>query len=169
MRKTALISGLIAILMFGFSFALVPLYNLLCKKGVYTVVRSNEKLNQITPDFTRKMNIQFVTTNNANLPWEFYPTTNNIDTYPDQTVRVTFFAKNNSNKTMTIQAVPSYSPSSIIPYFHKTECFCFNKQTLKAGESITMPVVFFIDKEAPRDIQMITLAYTLFDITPKSS
>ena len=77
----------------------------------------------------------------------------------------TFFARNPSKKVMVAQAIPSVSPGKAAAYFHKTECFCFNQQQLAGGEAIDMPLKFIVDRDVPRDVNTITLGYTLFDIT----
>jgi cytochrome c oxidase assembly protein subunit 11 len=79
-------------------------------------------------------------------------------------VKILFYAKNNSDHVMTVQAIPSIIPSIAIAHFHKIQCFCFEQQTLKAGESRNMPVVFKVDNTLPRNIHTITLAYTLFGV-----
>lgn len=165
--KTAVILLFVSLFMFGFSFALSPLYNTFCKTtGLNTAI--NIAINQpISPDYSRQISIQFLSTNNSELPWDFYPLISELSAYPDQTMKVIFFAKNKTRKPMTVQAIPSYAPSQAAQFFHKIECFCFNKQTLQPGQSVNMPVVFRIDKKIPKDIQAITLAYTLFDVTPK--
>ncbi len=166
-RKTILVAVSVVILMFGFSFALSPLYNAFCKTtGFYS--RVNVK-SFSSPDLSRQITVQFVATNNQNLPWDFYPRTVSIPVHPEENTRVIFYAKNNTNKPMTVQAIPSFSPSLAAQYFHKTECFCFTHQTLKAGEEINMPVVFVIDKAIPDTMHTITLSYTLFDVTPTLS
>lgn len=171
-RTIITFSLLIVMFMFCFSFAMAPLYSAFCKStGFY----SGEKISNLnrapgvgmTPDYSRLITIQFVTTVNHNFPWSFYPRTTSIDVHPNENTTVLFFAKNNTNKTMTVQAIPSFAPPSTGKYFHKIQCFCFSQQTLKAGESIEMPVVFHVDKKLPNDVHTITLAYTLFDVTPK--
>jgi cytochrome c oxidase assembly protein subunit 11 len=70
---------------------------------------------------------------------------------------------------MTVQAIPSMTPSEALGHFHKIQCFCFNQQSLKGLESKDMPMIFRIDKEIPKEIHVITLAYTLFDVTPNET
>ena len=122
--------------MFGFGFALVPLYDIFCditglngKVSGPTFVSYDEELQ------TRSMKVTFVTLNNTTL------------------------------EPMVAQAIPSVSPGRGAKYFHKTECFCFEQQYLAAGESITIPVKFIIDPEIPDDISSLALGYTLFDVT----
>ena len=163
-KNTIFYSILVALLMFGFSFALSPLYSAFCKA---TGFNSAVKIAMNPTDYSRSVTVQLVTTNNQNLPWDFYPLTRTLSVHPEETTKVIFYAKNTSKKLMTVQAIPSFSPSVAAVHFHKLQCFCFNQQTLKPGETIQMPVIFRVDKSLPKDVGTITLAYTLFDITRK--
>jgi cytochrome c oxidase assembly protein subunit 11 len=169
-QKVGAVAALIAILMFSFSFALSPLYRVVCKvTGLNGGVNVAEVAETTGPAArgAQPILVQFLTANNANLPWSLHPAQNSMQVYPDQTVKMNFFARNNSNHTMTVQAIPSFAPPAAAQYFHKIECFCFRLQTLKAGETKVMPVVFRIDNKLPVDIHTIALAYTLFDVTEK--
>lgn len=160
-KKTIFITATVVIIMFAFSFAIVPIYNRYCRiAGLNTALPS-----LAAPDMSRKILVQFVATNNQNLAWDFYPLQNSVNVYPDENKKVFFYVKNNSQHTMTVQAIPSMTPEKALNYFHKIECFCFRQQTLKAGESLKMPLVFRIDKELPIDLSTMTLGYTLFDVT----
>ncbi len=173
-KKTVLICVCCALLMFGFSFALSPLYRVVCKatglNGGINITEIQTVYAGNAVDTSKNITMQFVATNNANLPWEFHPEKNTLIVHPEQIAEIHFFAKNNSTHTMTVQAIPSFAPAVAGRYFHKIECFCFRKQTLKAGESKNMPVIFRIDHALPADVNIITLAYTLFDVTlPRKS
>ncbi|MBP9722881.1 MAG: cytochrome c oxidase assembly protein [Gammaproteobacteria bacterium] len=150
---------------FCFCYALVPLYNTFCKiTGVNGKTAGRYKLDYaISVDPSRTIRIQFTTSLNKHLPWEFKPQVRSIDIHPGELKQVSFYAKNLSNKTIIGRAIPSITPGQASSYMHKTECFCFNEQPLKAGESIMMPLVFFIDKNLPKDITEMTLSYTMFD------
>ena len=152
--------------MFGFGFALVPLYDIFCditglngKVTGPTYTSYNEELD------TRSMKVTFVTLNNKNMPWSFKSDSPQmtIETGKDYLMNFTF--ANTTAEPMVAQAIPSVSPGRGAKYFHKTECFCFEQQYLAAGESITIPVKFIIDPEIPRDISTLALGYTLFDVT----
>lgn len=163
-KKTVMITLLIAVIMFGFSFALAPLYTTFCKAaGIQRLPTENEFY--AASDLKRNIQVQFITNNNQNISWEFYPLQTSVNTHPGQNSKVMFFAKNNTKHVMAVQAIPSIAPGSAVAHFHKIQCFCFEKQTLNPGESRQMPVVFRIDRELPEGIQTITLAYTLFDVT----
>jgi len=174
-RKTIAILTLAVVIMFGFSFALVPLYRVACKKiGLNTSIPiSNVPDTTLAADDTpielsRNLSVQFLTTTNQGLLWDFYPRTKIIGgIHPGAKVKVVFYARNNTNRDMTVQAVPSMTPTEAIKHFHKVQCFCFDKQSLKAGESKDMTLVFQVDKDLPPEVHTITLAYTLFDLTPK--
>lgn len=172
-RKTLIIGSIVAGLMFFFSFAIVPVYGVLCKAtGISTTVPSDLSKASSSgkpTDLNRSITVQFVATNHKNLPWDFYPRTKSITLHPGESAKVVFFARNNTNKTMTVQAIPGMTPVNAISHFHKIECFCFRQQTLKAGESKDMGLVFQVDNDdLPKDLRTITLAYTLFDVTPKA-
>jgi cytochrome c oxidase assembly protein subunit 11 len=119
-------------------------------------------------DLSREVTIQFVAVNNMGLPWEFYPQVKSVQVHPGENTKVFFHAKNMTSDKMVVQAIPSMTPTESISHFHKIECFCFRQQTLQGGESKEMPLVFQVDKELPKETRVITLAYTLFDATPKA-
>lgn len=175
-RKIFIIGGVASVLMFGFCFAMVPLYSLICKAtGINTSVPSAELVtrfkldpNHSAPDLSRELTIQFVTTDHMGLPWDFYPLTKSIKVHPGETAKVFFYVKNTTEKTMTVQAIPSITPPESMGHFHKIECFCFRQQTLQGHESKEMPLIFNIGRDIPKEVHVITLSYTLFAVTPKA-
>ena len=173
-RKIYMIGGIVAALMFGFCFAMVPLYGLICKwTGVNTSAPTGQLVKPVSAtavpvDMSREITIQFIATNNMSLPWDFYPRTKTIRVHPGENTKVYFYAKNATQKPMTVQAIPSMTPPESIVHFHKIECFCFRQQALKGGESKEMPLIFQVDKDLPKEVHVITLAYTLFETTPKA-
>lgn len=173
-RKIFVIGGIAAAVMFAFCFAMVPLYSLICKKtGINTSAANSGLLTSVSaettepPDLSRTITVQFVATNHNGMPWEFFPRTKSIKVHPGENNKIFFYAKNTTGKAMSVQAIPSMTPTDALSHFHKIECFCFTQQTLKAQESKEMPMIFRIDKDIPKEIHVITLAYTLFDTTPK--
>ncbi len=165
-KIVVIICSIVVMSMFGFCFALVPLYSTFCKiTGINTALRVNEFESQM--DQTRTIRLELIANNNANLPWIFYPLKATVLVHPGALNKIIFFAKNNSKKSMTIQAIPSFAPLNAAYYFHKIQCFCFEQQTLKPGETKYMPVIFRIDSRIPYDLSTISLAYTLFDVTQK--
>lgn len=175
-RKVFIIGGIVAGIMFAFCFAIVPFYSLLCKAtGINPSFQSsalNKPLEQATaddPDLSREVAIQFTATNHMGMPWEFYPETKIINVHPGQSYTVYFYAKNPTEKDMKALAIPSMTPTDAIAHFHKMHCFCFNQQSLKKGEKQDFKMIFRVDKDLPKEIHTITLAYTLFDTTPKET
>lgn len=172
-RKILMVTSIVVALMFGFCFAMVPLYSLICKKtGINTSAPSGELLTAVSADagkdavdLSRTIKVQFITVNHNGLPWDFYPRVKTVEVHPGVNMKVLFYAKNTLNHPMTVQAIPSMTPTDALNYFHKIECFCFQQQTLKGGESKNMPMIFRIDKTIPKNIHVISLAYTLFDTT----
>jgi cytochrome c oxidase assembly protein subunit 11 len=150
--------------MFGFGFALVPLYDVFCditgingKTGGQTTLSETMKV-----DTTREIKIEFIATLNESMPWEFKPVVHSVKVHPGQPHRIEYLAINKTDKTIIGQAVPSVAPGLAAQYFQKTECFCFTEQELKAGEEKRMPVVFVVDPALPDDIHELTLSYTFF-------
>lgn len=168
-KKTVVKSLLAVVMMFGFGFAMVPLYDVFCEitglNGKTSGQYSEQKALAQEVDETRKVRVQFVTQMNEQMPWEFRPVDYQVKVHPGELIAVDFYAKNPTNKPMVAQAVPSLSPSEGIDYFHKTECFCFNRQVLKPGEEILMPLRFVVDEALPDHLGTLTLSYTMFDQT----
>ena len=167
--KLVLSLSILVLLMFAFAFAMVPLYNSLCKalgingKITQQVDGSSQSLPSI--DNQRLITVEFVTTQSSNLPWKFYPKTKKINVHPGEIAKLAFYAENQSNTKMTVQAIPSVTPGIAAKYIKKTECFCFTQQNLNPHEAMDMPLLFHLDVDLPSDINTITLAYTLFDVT----
>ena len=170
-KKVLIISGIAAAIMFGFCFAMVPLYSMLCKATGINQTFSTDlvtaaKLDAIGTqvDKSRTILVQFTATNHMGMPWAFYPKQKYVKVHPGEKKQIYFYAKN-----PTAQAIPSMTPVESIAHFHKIECFCFNQQVLKAGESRDMGMLFQIDHDIPKNVHVITLAYTLFDSTQLDS
>lgn len=153
--------------MFMFAiFVLPPLYYLFCE--VFDVGgRTNEMYDSKISivDNSREIEVQFVTANNATMPWKFYPIENKVFVNPGEQREIIFYAKNLTEKNMVGQAIPNILPNSAVDYFHKTECFCFNNQPLDSGEDAELMVSFIIDPDLPSSINTVTLSYTIFDVT----
>jgi cytochrome c oxidase assembly protein subunit 11 len=159
-----------AVGMFAFAlFIMPPFYNLLCSVLDINSPRLNAKkpytAEEVKVDKSRLVKVQFVSINNAGMPWEFRSEVVSVDVHPGEPTRVVFYARNPTDHKMIAQAVPSIVPEQAVEFFHKTECFCFTQQTLEAGKDIEMPVVFIVDQALPAAIHTITLSYTLFDVT----
>ena len=158
----------VAVIMFAFVFVvMVPLYNVLCDALGINGKTSGEAYTAVPAavDETRTVTVQFVATNNDGMPWSFAPSTTTMKVHPGAVNSTVFMASNPLPVDMVGQAIPSISPSRAVEYFHKTECFCFNQQPLAGGAAAELPLQFIVDQDLPRDIQTITLSYTIFDVT----
>ena len=166
-KKTVTKLLLAVVCMFGFGFALVPLYDVFCDiTGINGKTKGRYELSDaksMTIDEKRLVRVQFTTSNNENMPGEFRPVVSEIKVHPGELISVDFFARNPTDKHMVAQAVPSLSPNEGTDYFYKVECFCFTQQALKAGEETRMPLRFVVDKDLPEYLTKLTLSYTLFD------
>jgi cytochrome c oxidase assembly protein subunit 11 len=165
--KTVTKLALLVVAMFAFVFVvMVPLYDVLCEQlGINGKTGSRYQAVEVAVDTQRQIKVQFVATNNEGMPWQFQPSVTLMTVNPGAVNETVFYAKNPMPKNMVAQAIPSVSPSRAAEYFHKTECFCFNQQPLKAGDETEMPLQFIVDQDLPADIRTITLSYTLFDVT----
>lgn len=172
-KKTTRRLLLIVLAMFGFGFALSPMYSALCKafgiNGRFVDIQdgsydSSGRVANITRvDKSRSVTVQFTASRNQNLHWKFRPMENIVKVNPGEIRVVKFYAKNLTDKTVIAQAVPSIVPSKAVKYFNKIECFCFTQQTFKPGEGREMPLRFVVDPDLPKSISTVTLAYTFFD------
>jgi cytochrome c oxidase assembly protein subunit 11 len=147
-----------------FAFALVPLYDVLCAVTGLNGKTDNSAatLSKAKVDSTRQVTIQFVSSVMPGLGWNFYPKVNSVTVHPGQIQTVLFVAKNTTNESVSGQAIPSVTPGKASTHLKKIECFCFVKQTLKAGESKEMPLRFFVSPELPEDVKELTLSYSFF-------
>ena len=154
----------VALLAFGFTFSLVPLYRLACEKvlGIRLERGAVEAGKAGAAKVTRTVKVEFDGGVNSKLPWEFQPHQLTMEVVPGEQYETTYYARNTSDRDMVGSAVPSVAPARASGYFNKTECFCFTAQTLKAGESRDMPVRFIVDPNLPADVKTITLSYTFF-------
>ncbi len=165
-RRLILRLVMLVFAMFGFGFALVPLYDVFCditglngKTGV-----TDSRTVEGTPiDNERRITVEF-TGNAANgLPWEFRPTVAKMEVRPGALARTTYIARNISNQTVVGRAIPSVTPGEAAAHFKKTECFCFTEQYLDAGETKEMTVQFVVEPDIPRGVNTITLSYAFFN------
>ena len=171
----------VALLMFGFGYALVPMYRAICDALGVNVLSLSEQ-NKRSGDWfgsergaagggntqvdrTRTITIEFDA--NARGPWDFKPALRSVQVHPGEMTTVMYEFRNLQNRTMAAQAIPSYAPMQAGAHFNKLECFCFNEYTLAPGESRSWPVVFVVDPKLPRDVTTITLSYTFFEVGGK--
>ncbi|OFZ89489.1 MAG: cytochrome c oxidase assembly protein [Betaproteobacteria bacterium RIFCSPLOWO2_12_FULL_62_58] len=155
---------IVACAMFGFGFALVPFYKKICEvTGVNNVLKADAVTNSQV-DTARFLTVEFDTNLRNDLPWTFTPLEKSVRFHPGELIQVVFEVRNNSNRPVTGQAIPSYGPQLAARYFKKLDCFCFTQQTLAPGEVRRMPVVFVIEKGLPREVNTVTLSYTFFEV-----
>ncbi|MDB5989972.1 MAG: cytochrome c oxidase assembly protein [Herbaspirillum sp.] len=156
----------IAAVMFGFGYALVPVYKQICQltgvnfltpKDGTVVAPMNSQI-----DKTRTITVEFDSNSKGTL--RFRPIVGSLQVHPGEMATVMYEVVNAKPVTINAQAIPSYAPEASGQFFKKVECFCFTQQTLKAHEARQMPVVFFVDPALPKEITTITLSYTFFEI-----
>lgn len=169
---------LVVLVMFGFGYALVPMYRAICDALGINVLSLSEQRSSLWSgarkgaanantqvDRSRTITVEFDA--NARGPWDFKPAQRSVQVHPGELTTVMYEFRNVQNRTMAAQAIPSYAPREAMPHFNKLECFCFNEYTLAPGESKQWPVVFVIDPKLPRDVTTITLSYTFFEVGGK--
>ena len=161
--------------MFGFGYALVPLYIAICEMTGINVLALSDKLipgassaqtANTQVDKTRTITVEFDA--NARGPWDFKPALRSVQVHPGELATVMYEFRNAQDRTMAAQAIPSYAPRQASPHFNKLECFCFNQYTLAPGEKKQWPVAFVIDRKLPKDVTTITLSYTFFEVGGKT-
>lgn len=159
---------MVVVAMFGFGFALGPIYSAICKATGINGKLSGMAANAAqlpAVDESRSVKVLFVTTVNGGRPWEFHAEHEEITVHPGALTTINFFAKNTEGRDLVAQAVPNVAPWDAARHLKKTECFCFSNQSFKAGETKKMPVRFMLDPELPPDVDTVTLSYTFFDVT----
>jgi cytochrome c oxidase assembly protein subunit 11 len=175
----------IVIAMFGFGYALVPLYRALCEATGINILALSEletpgqkasipSNSQI--DKTRTITVEFDANTRSNSGgkvgnaggiWDFKPAVRSLKVHPGELTTVVYEFQNTQNRRMAAQAIPSYAPMQASAHFNKVECFCFQQYTLEAGEKRTWPVAFVIDPKLSKDVTTITLSYTFFEVGGK--
>ncbi|MGR9051651.1 MAG: cytochrome c oxidase assembly protein [Gammaproteobacteria bacterium] len=172
-KNSRLVRNLVLVVvgMFGFGYALVPIYDVFCDiTGINGKTDSEAALEtRYQVDESREITVEFITSLNESTPMLFRAETAKLKVHPGQYYTVNFFAKNLTDKKMLARAIPSISPGPAAEYFKKTECFCFSEQSFEAQEGRSMPVRFVVEPELPDRYKTITLAYTFFDNTEISA
>jgi cytochrome c oxidase assembly protein subunit 11 len=173
------------VFMFVFAIGIMPpLYDLFCEitglngktsQQQYIITKDDNGAGALTDgtdenstslvDTTRTIKVQFIAANNEGMPWEFRPEIASVRVHPGKETAINYFAHNPTDKHMVAQTIPSLVPYRAVDYFHKTECFCFNRQSLDGGQSAELGLSFIIDKDIPKDVNTITLSYTIFDVS----
>ena len=157
---------LVTVFFLGFGFALVPLYDVICRLTglngrTNAVAQAAGKNTQI--DLSRWVTVEFLTHTMPGVGVDFSPEKFSMRVHPGDIIHTHYVVKNKSVDAFVGQAVASVTPAIAAPYFQKIECFCFTQQTILPGEERTMPVVFVVNPDISRDLGTVTLSYTFFE------
>lgn len=165
--RTAKRLALAALLMFGFGYALAPLYDVFCElTGINgkTGRLSGDEAEAAPVDFSRRVTVEFDTNINGELPWAFHAVERRKSVHPGEIAEAVFVVENKADQPIIGQAIPSVAPSKASIFFNKTECFCFVRQLLQPGERQEMVVRFVVGAGLPEEVRRMTLSYTFFEI-----
>jgi len=162
--------------MFGFGYALIPIYRHICELTGINILAVAERQvigasSTATPENTQVDRTRLITVEfdaNVRGPWDFKPEKRSIQVHPGELTTVMYEFRNIQDRTMAAQAIPSYAPKQAAAHFSKLECFCFNQYTLAPGEKKEWPVAFVIDPRLSKDVSTITLSYTFFEVGAKT-
>jgi len=164
-RRVVTRLAVVVLAMFGFGFALVPLYDVFCQvtglNGKTGRIELEQALSEKV-DAGRTVTVEFLATVNSELPWEFRPAVKKVRVHPGAVTEVKYYARNLTGNSVTGQAVPSLAPGLAARYFNKTECFCFTQQTLGPREGRDMPLRFVVDPDLPAEVKTLSLSYTFY-------
>jgi cytochrome c oxidase assembly protein subunit 11 len=165
--KTARILAIIGLFMLALAFAAVPLYRMFCEETGFG--GTTQRAARAPGAVAGQVKVEFDANVHPGLPWRFEPEQTYVDVAPGARTRILYSAQNLSAREITGQAVYNVSPDTVGKYFKKIQCFCFTEQTLKAGQKVDMPVVFFVDpaiKNDPdtRKVPEITLSSTFYPV-----
>lgn len=168
-RRLMVRLSIFAVAMFGFGFALVPFYEKICEvTGINNLIKPAAAVENTQVDKKRWVTLEF-DANSHGLEWDFRPVQRSVRVHPGEMIQIEYEVKNNGDKAIVGQAIPSYGPKHAAPFVKKLECFCFTQQPLQAGEGKRMPVQFVIDSTLPADLSTITLSYTFFEVKGAST
>ena len=172
-NRTAMIMAGLGLMMLALAFASVPLYRAFCQATGFggTVQRAEAAPTTVG---TGEIGVRFDANINDKLPWKFEPVQKTVRIVPGVATKIFYRATNMVARPTTGQAVFNVSPAEVGKYFSKIECFCFTEQTLKGGQSVEMPVVFFVDPKVrddpdTKDVDEITLSYTFYPVESDAS
>jgi cytochrome c oxidase assembly protein subunit 11 len=171
-NRVALITAVVALAALGMAFASVPLYRAFCQLTGFdgTPLRAEKAPGAVAG----QIGVRFDANVDPKLPWKFEPLQNQVRVHPGAKTTIYYMATNLSARPITGQAVYNVTPDTVGQYFNKIQCFCFNEQTLKPGETVKMPVVFYVDPKIRQDdttkpIDEITLSYTFYPVESAAS
>ena len=167
-RRTLWWLTMLAVGMFGFGFAMVPLYGLLCGvtgmqsvDGMSDLGRRVATAGEGAGAEGRWVTVKFDTTMHPELPWSINPMEGKVRVRLGESRVVNFVAENHSAQSISGQAIPSIAPWQANGFFSKLECFCFSQQTLAGNERKEMPVRFVVSPDLPPEIDSLTLSYNV--------
>lgn len=171
-RRTALLMAVVAAAMVGLAFASVPLYRMFCELTGWD--GTPRRAERAPGAVTGQIGVRFDANVQPGLPWKFEPVERTVRIAPGARTQIFYRATNLTARPIKGQAVFNVTPDQAGKYFNKIECFCFTEQTLKAGESVNMPVIFFVDPkiredEDTRHIDEITLSYTFYPVETRAT
>lgn len=155
---------LVAVAMFGFGFALVPLYNVFCQVTGFNGTTGGPAKAQFRPEPGRTVWVELLANVNTQAPWSFRPAVTRMAVHPGELYTTRFLARNPTAAPRTVQAVSSVAPGLAAPYLTKIECFCFRRQDFAGHEARELPLRFALDPALPAEVGTLSLAYTLFDV-----
>lgn len=168
--------AVVAVGMFAFGYALIPIYKRICEVTGINILSLSERrvpggASEAMPgntqvDTSRTITVEFDA--NSRGPWEFRPAQRSVQVHPGELATVMYEFQNVQDRRMAAQAIPSYAPRQAAAHFNKLECFCFKQYTLEPGEKRQWPVAFVIDPKLSRDVTTITLSYTFFEVGGKT-
>ncbi len=159
--------AVISVCMFGFGYAMVPIYKAICEatgvNSLFNKDKGNAEFAKNTQvDLSRKVVVDFDA--NSRGSWLFRPEKASMTVHPGELITINYDLISTVDRGTIGQAIPSYAPQHSAQYFRKLECFCFKQQALGAQQVRRFPVVFVIDPKLPKDVTTITLSYTFFEI-----
>jgi cytochrome c oxidase assembly protein subunit 11 len=153
----------IAVAMFAFGFALVPLYDVFCAITGFGGKTASAAVAVVeTPDPSRTVRVEFLASVARGTPFELAPEISHMDVHPGQLYETHFRARNLTGSPLVAQAVPSVAPGAAARYFNKAECFCFTSQQFEPHEELTLKLAFMVATELPQHVDTLSLSYTYF-------
>lgn len=163
-RRVGLKLAGVALGMFVFGYALVPLYDVFCDvTGLNGKTGRAEAMVKETVDESRWVTVEFTGNSMSGLPWEFRALQHSMRVHPGEVAVAYYEVRNTAAETIVGQAVPSVAPNKAATHFKKIECFCFSQQQLAANEYKKMPVRFVVSTDLPKEVGTVTLSYAFFN------
>ena len=167
-RRLGLTLSIAVFGMFGFGFAMVPLYGLICDVTGINRAGSGGRiaeadLVQLGVDYERSVSVEFDYTLNAGLDWEVVPAQRRLDVHPGKPYDIVYRVRNNSDRVVVAQAIPGITPWQATEHFNKVACFCFDQQKLEPGQEADLSLRFVLSRSLPEKYNTVTLSYTFMD------